>query len=172
MKAPNFLESTTDELSRAMASISKQVKDEEGSQLDGELTKLIITGHRIASSESLNAACIEGIHAAVYTLRQASPQLDDLLGVHIGSLIQTRGPVPHSVNLRVPEEIETLDKGSKRIEILILRAVHRWRRMRVDCRKAREENMSYRVILDLLDGQLAESTQGKGSSTEEEVYSD
>lgn len=111
MKAPNFRESTTGELSRAMASVSEQVKDDKGSQLHGELTKLIITGHWVASSESLNTACIEGIHAAVDTIRQASPELDDLLGVHISTLIQTRGPVPHSVDLRVPEEIETLDKG-------------------------------------------------------------
>jgi hypothetical protein len=78
---------------------------------EGGPTKLIITGHRIASSESLNTTCIESKHAAVDTVGQASPKLDDLLGVHIGSLIQTRCPVPHGVNLRVPEEIETLNKG-------------------------------------------------------------
>lgn len=43
--------------------------------------------------------------------------------------------------------------------------------MRVNRRKAREENMSHRIILNLLDRQLAESAHGKGSSTEKEVYS-
>jgi hypothetical protein len=94
MKAPNLRESTTGESSRAVKSVSEYVKYEN----NGEFTEFIVARHGITSSESLYTACIESIHAAVDTVGQASPKLNDLLSVHIGSFIQTRSAEPHSTD--------------------------------------------------------------------------